>query len=108
MSSIETEAKRRRTFAIISHPDAGKTTLTEHLLLLGGAIRAAGQVKAPGGYPANSEMTLRMAIARGGGLTDLGTDHAVKVTRGGKKLDHVDLDAKFQAGDVIVVGERLF
>ncbi|MBU6445502.1 MAG: GTP-binding protein, partial [Alphaproteobacteria bacterium] len=42
------EAVRRRTFAIISHPDAGKTTLTEHLLLLGGAIRAAGQVKARG------------------------------------------------------------
>jgi len=48
MSTIETEARRRRTFAIISHPDAGKTTLTEHLLLLGGAIRAAGQVKARG------------------------------------------------------------
>jgi len=42
------EAARRRSFAIISHPDAGKTTLTEHLLLLGGAIRAAGQVKARG------------------------------------------------------------
>jgi len=43
-----TEAARRRTFAIISHPDAGKTTLTEQLLLLGGAIHAAGQVKARG------------------------------------------------------------
>jgi len=42
------EAARRRTFAIISHPDAGKTTLTEHLLLLGGAIHLAGQVKARG------------------------------------------------------------
>ncbi len=38
----------RRTFAIISHPDAGKTTLTENLLLLGGAIRMAGQVRAKG------------------------------------------------------------
>ena len=38
----------RRTFAIISHPDAGKTTLTEKLLLFGGAIRAAGQVRARG------------------------------------------------------------
>lgn len=36
----------RRTFAIISHPDAGKTTLTEKLLLYGGAIRLAGSVKA--------------------------------------------------------------
>jgi peptide chain release factor 3 len=42
------EAPRRRTFAIISHPDAGKTTLTEHLLLAGGSIRAAGQVRARG------------------------------------------------------------
>ena len=48
MSSPATEAARRRTFAIISHPDAGKTTLTEQLLLLGGAIRLAGQVKARG------------------------------------------------------------
>lgn len=39
-------SKNRRTFAIISHPDAGKTTLTEKLLLFGGAIRMAGQVKA--------------------------------------------------------------
>ena len=39
------EIKRRRTFAIISHPDAGKTTLTEKLLLFGGAIHAAGMVK---------------------------------------------------------------
>jgi len=42
------QAARRRTFAIISHPDAGKTTLTEHLLLLGGAIHEAGRVKARG------------------------------------------------------------
>jgi peptide chain release factor 3 len=41
-----TEIERRRTFAIISHPDAGKTTLTEKLLLFGGAIQLAGQVKA--------------------------------------------------------------
>ena len=46
--SHETEALRRRTFAIISHPDAGKTTLTENLLLAGGAIRLAGQVAARG------------------------------------------------------------
>ncbi|MEM6410144.1 MAG: peptide chain release factor 3 [Pseudomonadota bacterium] len=42
------QAARRRTFAIISHPDAGKTTLTENLLLAGGAIRLAGQVAARG------------------------------------------------------------
>ena len=43
--TIQDEIKRRRTFAIISHPDAGKTTLTEKLLLYGGAIQAAGSVK---------------------------------------------------------------
>ena len=43
--SIEEEIKRRRTFGIISHPDAGKTTLTEKLLLFGGAIQEAGAVK---------------------------------------------------------------
>ncbi|HAG15113.1 MAG TPA: peptide chain release factor 3 [Bacteroidales bacterium] len=42
---LEEEIKRRRTFAIISHPDAGKTTLTEKLLLYGGAIQVAGAVK---------------------------------------------------------------
>ena len=40
------DVARRRTFAIISHPDAGKTTLTEKLLLYGGAIQMAGTVKA--------------------------------------------------------------
>ncbi len=43
---IKKEIEKRRTFAIISHPDAGKTTLTEKLLLYGGAIRLAGSVKA--------------------------------------------------------------
>ena len=43
---LKRETLRRRTFAIISHPDAGKTTLTEKLLLYGGAIRQAGSVKA--------------------------------------------------------------
>jgi peptide chain release factor 3 len=45
-SPLAREIARRRTFAIISHPDAGKTTLTEKLLLFGGAIQLAGQVKA--------------------------------------------------------------
>ncbi|MEM7709051.1 MAG: peptide chain release factor 3 [Pseudomonadota bacterium] len=46
MSAVTDEIARRRTFAIISHPDAGKTTLTEKLLLFGGAIQMAGAVKA--------------------------------------------------------------
>jgi peptide chain release factor 3 len=48
MSRLSEQAERRRTFAIISHPDAGKTTLTEKLLLFGGAIQLAGAVKARG------------------------------------------------------------
>jgi peptide chain release factor 3 len=48
LSDLEREISRRRTFAIISHPDAGKTTLTEKLLLMGGAIQLAGAVKAKG------------------------------------------------------------
>jgi peptide chain release factor 3 len=48
MSDLHDAVSRRRTFAIISHPDAGKTTLTEKLLLYGGAIQLAGAVKARG------------------------------------------------------------
>ncbi len=48
MSTLPPEVARRRTFAIIAHPDAGKTTLTEKLLLFGGAIQLAGAVKAKG------------------------------------------------------------
>ncbi|MBQ7580066.1 MAG: GTP-binding protein, partial [Clostridia bacterium] len=44
-AKTKNEIERRRTFAIISHPDAGKTTLTEKLLLYGGAIQSAGSVK---------------------------------------------------------------
>ena len=43
--NIKQQVSKRRTFAIISHPDAGKTTLTEKLLLFGGAIQLAGTVK---------------------------------------------------------------
>jgi peptide chain release factor 3 len=45
MADLQTEINKRRTFAIISHPDAGKTTITEKLLLFGGAIQMAGSVK---------------------------------------------------------------
>src|SRR5690554_2670359 len=45
-NSLDSEVAKRRTFAIISHPDAGKTTLTEKLLLYGGAVQLAGSVTA--------------------------------------------------------------
>ena len=44
-NEVKNQIKKRRTFAIISHPDAGKTTLTEKFLLYGGAINQAGRVK---------------------------------------------------------------
>ncbi|MBA4389533.1 MAG: peptide chain release factor 3 [Syntrophus sp. (in: bacteria)] len=63
----KTEVERRRTFGIISHPDAGKTTLTEKLLLFGGAINMAGQVKArKGGRQATSDW---MAIEQERGIS---------------------------------------
>ena len=45
MADLKKEIENRRTFAIISHPDAGKTTITEKFLLYGGAIQEAGMVK---------------------------------------------------------------
>jgi peptide chain release factor 3 len=59
------EIARRRTFAIISHPDAGKTTLTEKLLLYGGAIQMAGQVRAKGEARRTRSDFLRMERERG-------------------------------------------
>ena len=54
-SSLDNEINGRRTFAIISHPDAGKTTITEKLLLLGSAIQVAGSVKGKSGPHATSD-----------------------------------------------------
>lgn len=53
--SLQTEIQKRRTFAIISHPDAGKTTITEKLLLFGNAIQLAGSVKGKRGPHAKSD-----------------------------------------------------
>jgi peptide chain release factor 3 len=62
-------ARRRRTFAIISHPDAGKTTLTEKLLLLGGAIRMAGAVRARGEGRRTRSDWMKIEQARGISVT---------------------------------------
>jgi polysaccharide export outer membrane protein len=67
----------------------------------------SGQINQPGTYPLRSDMTLRQAIARGGGLSESGTDHGVIVTRAGKKIK-LDVNDKIQANDVILVRERLF
>ena len=55
MATLHEEISRRRTFAIISHPDAGKTTLTEKFLLYGGAIAQAGEVKGKKARAATSD-----------------------------------------------------
>ena len=55
MSTLTSEITRRRTFAIISHPDAGKTTLTEKFLLYGGAIAQAVEVKGKRARAATSD-----------------------------------------------------
>lgn len=62
---LEHEIARRRTFAIIAHPDAGKTTLTEKLLLFGGAIQLAGQVKAKKNQRGTSSDWMAIERARG-------------------------------------------
>ena len=65
MNTPAAEAARRRTFAIISHPDAGKTTLTENLLLAAGAIRAAGAVRARGEQRRTRSDWMRIERERG-------------------------------------------
>lgn len=66
-----------------------------------------GQVNSPGAYSLQSDMTVRMAIAKGGGLTASGSDKKIDVTRAGNK-EKIDIGAKIEPGDVLVVGERLF
>lgn len=67
-----------------------------------------GQVNAPGTYSIQNKMSLRMALARGGGLTSLGSDKRVTVVRNGEELKKFSLNDPIQKDDVIVVGERFF
>lgn len=66
-----------------------------------------GQIGAPGSYAIDSGMTVRRALARGGGLTSLGSERRVKLYRG-DSVTKVSLDEVLQPGDTIVVGERFF
>lgn len=68
----------------------------------------SGQVRTPGTFSVEPNMTVRIAIARGGGLTELGSEGKVKITRHGVKVAKVDLESKIEPDDVIIVGERLF
>jgi polysaccharide export outer membrane protein len=67
-----------------------------------------GQVKAPGAYPVGLNMTLAMALARGGGLTDMGSNKNISITRNNAEIDPKDLAFQIQANDVIDVGESWF
>lgn len=69
MESITEEVEKRRTFAIISHPDAGKTTLTEKLLLYSGMIRTAGMVRGRKGRKAAASDWMAMEQERGISIT---------------------------------------
>lgn len=66
-----------------------------------------GQVRSPGEFQLQTGMTVRMALAKAGGLTESGSDKKIDVNRADKKVK-VKLDDKVQPGDVIVIGERLF
>ena len=84
--SLSSSINKRRTFAIISHPDAGKTTITEHLLLFGGVIHKAGSVKArKTGSFATSDW---MAIEKKRGISV--TSSVMQFDYGGKRINILD------------------
>ena len=67
-----------------------------------------GQVKAPGSYPLQLNMSLAMALARGGGVTDLGSKSNIKIIRKSVELKPDNLNFKVLPDDVIDVGESWF
>lgn len=67
-----------------------------------------GQVNSPGTFPIQNKMSLRMALARAGGLTSLGSDKRITVIRKGEELKKFSLSEPIEDDDVIVVGERFF
>lgn len=79
-STIQEEVAKRRTFAIISHPDAGKTTLTEKLLLYSGAIHTAGMVKGRKGRKAAASDWMAMEQERGISITSSAMQFTYKDT----------------------------
>jgi len=68
----------------------------------------SGQVNTPGSYAVTEGLTVRMAIAKGGGVNENGSEKKVKVVRDGKPLKGVKLEDPIQVGDIVTVGERLF
>jgi peptide chain release factor 3 len=77
---LAAQVAQRRTFAIISHPDAGKTTMTEKLLLWGKAIQVAGMVKSRKSDRAATSDWMEMEKERGISITTLSCNFLLKVT----------------------------
>jgi polysaccharide export outer membrane protein len=71
-------------------------------------IFISGQVKAPGTFPLTKNMTIRDAIARGGGLTEMGSERKLKLFRKNVLVSGLQLDTPLQPGDILQIGERLF
>lgn len=67
-----------------------------------------GQVAAPGTYPIDPDLTLRKALARGGGLTPIGSERRTRLIRGERDVKGAKMDIKIEPGDVIVVGQKFF
>ncbi len=67
-----------------------------------------GQVHSPGAFPLSKNMTVRDAIARGGGLTEMGSEKKLKLFRKNVQVSDVKLETPLQAGDILQIGERLF
>jgi polysaccharide biosynthesis/export protein len=68
----------------------------------------SGEVKTPGAFPVSEKMSIRMAIARGGGVTENGSENKVTLVRDGKEVKKVSLEDQVKVGDIIKIGERLF
>lgn len=68
----------------------------------------SGQVNKPGGYPVTQGLTVRLAIAMGGGVNENGSENKVKIVRDGKTLKNIKLEDPIKVGDVVTIGERLF
>ncbi len=71
-------------------------------------VYISGEVRSPGAIPVIKDMTLRIALARAGGVGENGNEKRVKVIRKGEKLPKVDLETKLEPGDIVTVGARLF
>jgi polysaccharide export outer membrane protein len=68
----------------------------------------SGEVKTPGAFPVTEKMSIRMAIARGGGVTENGSENKVTLIRDGKPVKKLSLEDPVKVGDIIKIGERLF